>query len=54
MKTKYAKDGMWLINGDVIVKSINLPDTADPDDWYEITEAEYEAIMDAQNAEIAY
>lgn len=47
MKTKYAKDGMWLINGDIIVKSVNLPDAADPDVWHEITEAEYEALMES-------
>jgi hypothetical protein len=40
MKTKYAKEGMWLMNGDTIVKSVNLPDSADPSVWVEITEEE--------------
>jgi hypothetical protein len=40
MKTKYAKDGMWLMNEDIIVKSVNLPDNADPSVWVEVTEKE--------------
>ena len=45
MKTKYAKDGMWLMHGDIIVKSDNLPDSADRDVWVEITDAEAEELQ---------
>ena len=47
MKTKYASDGMYLMNEDVIVKSVNLPDDADPSVWVEITE-EQKKEMEAQ------
>ena len=48
MKTKYASEGMYLMNGDVIVKSVNLPDNADSSVWVEITEEEKEK-LEAEN-----
>lgn len=51
MKTKYAKDGMWLMNEDIIVKSVNLPDDADPSVWVEITDAEAEELQKANEPE---
>lgn len=40
MQTIYAKEGMYLVNGDIVVKSVNLPDGADPSVWREVAEAE--------------
>ena len=45
MKTIFAGKGMYLTNGDVIVRSVDLPDNADPSVWREITEAEAEEMM---------
>lgn len=52
MKTKYAKNGMWLMNEDTIVKSVNLPDNADPDVWVEITDAEAEELQKVKEPEV--
>lgn len=40
MQTIYAKEGMCLVNGDIIVKSVNLPDGADPSVWVEVAETD--------------
>lgn len=40
-----ADEGMYLTNGDVYVKEIRLPETADQSVWYEITEEEYNEIV---------
>lgn len=50
MKTKYAKEGMYLMNGDTIVKSVNLPDDADPSVWVEITAEEADKRMNGEEA----
>ena len=40
-----ADEGMFLTNGDVVVKTVVLPASADPTVWREITEAEAEEMM---------
>ena len=47
-----AKEGMILTNGEVYGKEIYLSTTENPDNWYEITEAEYEEITKADNEPI--
>lgn len=39
-----ASDGMVLTNGKIYCKMILLSDSLSPDDFHEITEAEYEGI----------
>lgn len=34
-------DGMVLTNGNTFGKEVELPESADQNEWYEITEAEY-------------
>ena len=46
-----ASDGMMLTNGEVIGKEVFLGTGDSADNWHEITEAEYEAIMEAANEE---
>ena len=43
-----ADEGMYLTNGDVYVKEIRLPETADENLWHEITEEEYSAILETE------
>ena len=38
-----ADEGMYLTNGETYGKTVILPESASADDWYEITEAEYQA-----------
>ena len=40
-----ADEGMYLTNGNTIVKTAILPLTADPAEWWEITEEEGNAIL---------
>lgn len=40
MKTKTATEGMFLTDGEDYVKTVVLPDDADPSVWREVTEAE--------------
>ena len=47
-----ATDGMVITNGEVYGKEIYLSTTENPDNWYEITEAEYEEITKADNEPI--
>lgn len=42
-----ASDGKVLTNGTEYGKEIYLADTENPDNWYEITEEEYEEIQSA-------
>lgn len=42
-----ADRGHYLTNGKIYVKSVRLAPTADESTWYEITESEYEAILDS-------
>ena len=37
-----ADEGKYLTNGETYGKTVILPETANQDNWYEITEAEYE------------
>ena len=43
-----ADEGMYLTNGETYGKTVVLPETANTNDWYEITEAEYEKIITEQ------
>ena len=47
--TLIAKDGFYYTNGDSIVKTVILPDGADPSVWYLITEAELPKNEDDDN-----
>ena len=37
-----ADEGMYLTNGETYGKTVVLPESANVNEWYEITEAEYE------------
>ena len=43
-----ADDGMYLTNGETYGKTVVLPETANTDDWYEITDIEYNRIMESE------
>lgn len=47
----YAEDGMVLTNGEIYGKEIYLAEGVSPDDFYEITDAEYAAICEKQTEE---
>jgi hypothetical protein len=40
-----ADNGFYLTNGETYGKTIILPESANVNDWWEITEAEYEQIQ---------
>jgi CMP-N-acetylneuraminic acid synthetase len=40
-----ADEGMYLTNGQTYGKTVILPESANKEDWYEITEKEYEQIQ---------
>ena len=42
-----ADDGKYLTNGETYGKTVVLPETANASEWYEITDAEYEALQEA-------
>ena len=44
-----AAEGMTLTNGEVFGKEIYLGKNDSADNWHEITDAEYEKIIDEQN-----
>lgn len=46
-----ATEGMIYTNGESFGRTVFLGTGDSPDNWYEITEAEYEAIMEADTAE---
>ena len=46
-----ATDGMILTNGETYGREIYLGNGDSPENWYEITEAEYEKIMEADKHE---
>lgn len=41
-----ADEGMYLTNGETYGKTVVLPETANTNDWYEITEEEYKSIVE--------
>ena len=54
MKTRtvlYAEEGHVLTNGEIYGKTLFLADSASALDFYEITDEEYQAVLDAQAAE---
>jgi len=40
-----AEDGMFLTNGDTFGKTVVLPESADQNQWREITEEEYNILQ---------
>lgn len=55
MKTRtvlYAEEGHVLTNGEIYGKTLFLADSASAIDFYEITDEEYQAVLDAQAAEV--
>ena len=40
-----ADEGMYLTNGETYGKTVVLPESANIKEWYEITDADYEAIQ---------
>lgn len=55
MKTRtvlYAEDGKVLTNGEIYGKQIFLADGASEDDFREITDAEYQKILEEQEKEL--
>ena len=43
-----ADEGMYLTNGETYGKTVVLPETANTDDWYEITDIEYNRIIESE------
>ena len=43
-----ADEGMYLTNGETYGKTVVLPESANPNEWYEITEAEYTEIQESE------
>ena len=52
LKKLTAADGMVLTNGVIYSKEIYLGKNDKAENWHEITEAEYDKIKEAENAEI--
>ncbi len=46
-----ADEGMYLTNGETYGKTVVLPESADVNDWYEITEQDYENITAKQEGD---
>lgn len=43
-----ADEGMYLTNGETYGKTVVLPESANTNDWYEITDIEYNRIMESE------
>jgi hypothetical protein len=43
-----AEEGMFLTNGEIVAKTVVVPSAADPGVWREITAAEAEKMMKAE------
>lgn len=43
-----ADEGKYLTNGETFGKTVVLPENADKNEWYEISEAEYDEIQNAE------
>ena len=48
-KTKKAKSGMWLTNGEIYCKKVTPGRWNSVDNYYEITDEEYNEIFEKQN-----
>ena len=46
-----ADEGMYLTNGETFGTTVVLPETANQNDWYEITDIEYNRIMESEELE---
>ena len=46
-----ASEGMMLTNGEIYASSVRLGDWDSPDNWHEVTVAEYEAVMADREAQ---
>lgn len=44
-----ADEGMYITNGETFGKTAILPESADQNEWYEITEREYNELQKAVN-----
>jgi hypothetical protein len=49
-----ATEGMVLTNGEVFGRQIFLGTGDNPDNWHEIPEAEYEALMEDKKARVQF
>ena len=47
-----ADEGMYLTNGETYGKTVVLPESANTNDWYEITEEEYNKLQEEFDEEI--
>ena len=45
----YAEEGKVLTNGEIYGKQIFLAETENADNFYEITDSEYQEVLDKQN-----
>ena len=43
-----ADEGMYLTNGETYGKTVVLPESANTNDWYEISDIEYNRIMESE------
>ena len=43
-----ADEGMYLTNGETYGKTVVLPESANTNDWYEITDIEYNRITESE------
>ena len=51
LTTITASEGMYLTNGNVYCKTVHLGVNDSPENWHEITEAEYNEILKQQEQE---